>query len=135
MAVQTLVSRVLLGLRKRVRSSSNPYSFCALALIRLAHLSFLFISSYFAYVQILSTADYIAGEMKRIGLLPLGDIEGTSYFNVVPNSVSEQFCPQGMRNIIGMIPGTDPTLNDEYVIFSAHHDGPNNENPQTQTTR
>ncbi len=73
--------------------------------------------------------------MERIGLLPLGDMEGTSYFNIVPNSIHEQFCPKGMRNIIGMIPGTDPALNEEYVIFSAHHDGPNNENPQTQTTR
>lgn len=83
----------------------------------------------------ISTADYIAGEMERIGLLPLGDIEGTSYFNIVPNSIHEKYCPQGMRNIIGMIPGSDPTLNDEHVIFSAHHDGPNNQNPQTQTTR
>lgn len=73
--------------------------------------------------------------MERIGLLPLGDMEGTSYFNIVPNSIHEQFCPQGMRNIIGMIPGADPALNDEYVIFSAHYDGPNNENPQTETTR
>ena len=73
--------------------------------------------------------------MERIGLLPLGDMEGTSYFNIVPNSVSKLFCPQGMRNIIGMIPGTDPPHTDEYVIFSAHYNGPNNENPQTKTTR
>ena len=82
--------------------------------------------------SISSTADYIAGEMERIGLLPLGDMEGTSYFNIVPNSIHEQICPQGMRNIIGMIPGSDPALNDEHVIFSAHYDGPNNQNPQTE---
>ena len=84
---------------------------------------------------LLFTADYVAAEMERIGLVPLGDMERTSFFNIVPGSISEQFCPRGMMNVIGMIPGADLTLNEEYVIFSAHFDGPNNENPQTQVTR
>jgi len=73
--------------------------------------------------------------MKRIGLVPLGDIERISFFNIVPGSINEEFCPRGMMNVIGMVPGTDPALSDEYVIFSAHIDGPNNQNPQTEEVR
>lgn len=78
-------------------------------------------------------AQYVSSQMERIGIIPLGDAGRTTYDNIVPNSIHADLCPYGIRNIIGMVEGT--TYPDEYIIYSAHLDGPNNQNPQTQTTR
>lgn len=78
-------------------------------------------------------AAYVSKILGEIGLVPLGDNDGTSYQNTVPGSADPSYCPNGMFNLIGMVPGT--SMPDEYVVFSAHLDGPNNQNPQTQTTR
>ena len=78
-------------------------------------------------------ADYVANQMREMGLTPLGNVEQTEYFQVVAGSVHETLCPPGIKNIIGMVPGT--VYPDEYVVYSAHLDGPNNANPQTETTR
>lgn len=53
--------------------------------------------------------EYLKQQMADIGLLPAG-----------ANSWEEAFS-KGV-NIIGMIPGQDPILKDQYVILSAHYD-------------
>ena len=78
-------------------------------------------------------ADYVVSQLESLGLIPLGDAERTSYTNFVPGSIDATYCPDGMRNIIGMVAGA--TRPGEYIIYSAHLDGPNNQNPQTQKTR
>ena len=77
--------------------------------------------------------DYVVTQMESMGLIPLGDTGRTSYENIVPGSIDATFCPDGIRNVIGMVAGA--TRPDEYIIYSAHLDGPNNQNPQTQETR
>ena len=76
--------------------------------------------------------DYIHGEMIEMGIAPLG-IDG-SYLqpygsepssgnwmldengDVVPHSVTEGV------NLLGVVPGTDPELADEYILVMAHYD-------------
>jgi len=71
--------------------------------------------------------DYLFGELTYMGLKPGGDvIDGSpSFLNFVPGSVSEMYCPDGMANLIGIVPGTSKP--DEYVMWVAHFDGPNNQ--------
>jgi len=62
-------------------------------------------------------ADYIAGKFKEYGLKPMGD----SYFQ----EFSHAFHGKGelqMKNVVGVIPGTDPKLKDSPVVLSAHYD-------------
>lgn len=83
-------------------------------------------------------ARFIAGEMKSIGLVPLGD---SAYFQkvafaktsnprrqlkVLASFADFDSIPAGRRvvssNLIGMIPGSDPVLKDQVVVFAAHYD-------------
>jgi len=77
--------------------------------------------------------NYVQSQMQQIGLTPLGDVNRTTYAQLVPGSVDATWCPPGIKNLVGMVPGTQ--LPNEYVIYSAHLDGPKNENPQTDVTR
>jgi len=77
--------------------------------------------------------EYVTTAMSDLGLVPLGNAERTSFQQTVEGSVDETFCPPGITNVIGMIEGTE--LPEEYVVYTAHLDGPNNENPQTVVTR
>jgi hypothetical protein len=64
-----------------------------------------------------SAASYIAGKFKEYGLEPLGN----SYFQ----PFTAQFVPDNdvqMKNVIGMIRGTDEKLKDSPVVISAHYD-------------
>lgn len=79
------------------------------------------------------TADYIEQQMRDLGLTPLGDSERTTFRQKIQHSVHETYCPYGIQNLIGMIPGTE--FPDQYVVYCAHFDGPNNDNPQTERTR
>jgi len=56
-------------------------------------------------------AEYIATRFAAAGLKPLAD--GT-YFQVLDPTLG--------RNVIGVLPGSDPKLKDTYVIVSAHYD-------------
>jgi Peptidase family M28 len=76
---------------------------------------------------------YVEDQMIAMGLVPLGNVERTSYVQMVDGSVNETFCPPGMANVIGMVQGT--TKPDEFVVYTADLDGPNNGNPQTVMTR
>jgi len=77
--------------------------------------------------------DYVAAQMSDMGLVPLGDAAQTSYTQTVPNSVDPTWCPPGITNVVGLVEGTE--FPNEYVVYTAHLDGPNNENPQTKLTR
>ena len=62
-------------------------------------------------------ADYIAGKFKEYGLEPMDD----SYFQ----TFSHTFTGKGemtLKNVIAVIPGTDPKLKDSPVVVSAHYD-------------
>lgn len=63
-------------------------------------------------------ADFIADEFKKNGALP-GN--GQSFFQEV-DFKSRSGETAKVRNVIGIIPGTDPVLAKEYVIVSAHYD-------------
>lgn len=76
--------------------------------------------------------DYILGEMEEIGLTPVRmdgafiqhydnePIEGRYQLeedgSIIPSNVT-----QG-TNLLGMIPGTDPELSDEFIVLMAHYD-------------
>lgn len=55
--------------------------------------------------------NYLAREFARIGLKPAGEQGG--YF---------QAFGAGYRNILGLLPGSDPQLADEVIIVGAHYD-------------
>lgn len=74
---------------------------------------------------------YVANQLNRLGLTPMG--QQSTYYQLIPNSIDEELCPVGMMNILGMVPGTE--YPNEYIVYSAHLDGPLNMNPQTEQTR
>lgn len=64
-------------------------------------------------------ADYVAKIFKDSGLKPVGDKDEAgkpTFFQKVPiEKISG-------RNVLGLLEGSDPTLKDEIVVISAHHD-------------
>lgn len=62
-------------------------------------------------------ADYIAAQFEEMGLTP-GN--GKSYFQETEFSRGEMKAK--VRNVLGVLPGTDPKLKDTYIIVSAHYD-------------
>lgn len=58
-----------------------------------------------------ASAAYVVGELKKLKLTPQG-VAGT-YF---------QEFGAGYRNILGVIPGSDPQLSREYILIGAHYD-------------
>jgi hypothetical protein len=75
---------------------------------------------------------FIAAQMSAAHLQPMGD---SGYFQKVPLLITSQglgpysaaAAAPGTRtvvdvNVIGMIPGSDPALRDEYVLVDAHFD-------------
>ena len=65
-------------------------------------------------------ANYIAEKFKSAGLLP-GSDDGT-YFQTWDEVVDAKGNKSPVKNIIGIIPGTNPNLKDESVIVCAHYD-------------
>ena len=72
------------------------------------------------------TAAYIASQYRRLGLRPGGD--SGSYiqrYAVAGQAGGRNGSPQPVEwapNAVGIVPGTDAVLRDEYVVFSAHMD-------------
>jgi Zn-dependent M28 family amino/carboxypeptidase len=75
-------------------------------------------------------AAYIAGQFKAAGLVAVGD---DGYFQTADwNLINPQYKAENMqalklppikvRNVVGLLPGSDPVLKDTYVIVSAHYD-------------
>ncbi len=85
-------------------------------------------------------ARFIAGEMQRLGLTPAGDsgyiqrvplgtrvaANGARRPMLLPSWADWDTVPAERRqwggNVIGVIPGTDRALADEYVLLTAHYD-------------
>jgi hypothetical protein len=78
------------------------------------------------------TAAYVAAQFKRLGLKPGGD-SGT-FIQRYPLGIAPAngghgttgpalgFDPMSAPNSVGILPGTDPALRDEYIVVSAHMD-------------
>ncbi|GJL72614.1 MAG: hypothetical protein NMNS01_18130 [Nitrosomonas sp.] len=65
-------------------------------------------------------AEYIAEIFQQAGLTPGGDNDG--YYQVWQQDVGE---PKGeivLRNVIGILPGSDPQLTSESLVIGAHYD-------------
>ncbi|MBZ5498317.1 MAG: M28 family peptidase [Acidobacteriia bacterium] len=60
-------------------------------------------------------AEYIASQFRRAGLKEAGD---DGYFQTASG---DRKTP--LRNVIGLLPGSDPKLADSYVLLTAHYDG------------
>jgi len=85
-------------------------------------------------------ARFIAGEMERLGLVPAGDsgfiqrvplgtrvaANGTRRPMLLPSWADWDSVPAERRqwggNVIGVIPGADRSLADEYILLTAHYD-------------
>jgi hypothetical protein len=67
-------------------------------------------------------ADYVAAQFQLLGVKPAGENGG--YFQVVPNiRARDTTTRRGLaKNVIGVIPGSDPALRGEYVSITAHND-------------
>src|SRR5689334_7043757 len=59
-------------------------------------------------------AEYIAAQFRRIGLKPVGD-DGYFQTNTLEGGTK-------VRNVIGVLPGSDPKLKHTYVFVTAHYD-------------
>jgi Zn-dependent M28 family amino/carboxypeptidase len=77
------------------------------------------------------TAAYVAAQFKRLGLKTGGD-SGT-FIQRYPLGIAPAggrgtpgpalgFDPQSAPNSVGILPGSDPALRDEYIVVSAHMD-------------
>jgi len=64
--------------------------------------------------------EFIADKFKSAGLLPGSD--DSTYFQTWEEVVNDSGQKAAVKNIIGIIPGTNPNLKDESVIISAHYD-------------
>lgn len=63
-------------------------------------------------------AEYIASAFRRMGLEP---VTGDSFYQAVPVRGSDPAGPTA-NNVIGVLRGSDPVLQDTYVILSSHYD-------------
>ena len=59
-----------------------------------------------------AAGNYLVGLMKEYGLEPAGD----------RSTFIQAFHQQRFRNIIGILPGSDPELKDEIIMIGAHYD-------------
>jgi len=64
-------------------------------------------------------AEYIAAQFRRDGLEPAGDDDYFQTTTMTPRGGGE---PQKVRNVIGILRGSDPKLRDTYVMVTAHYD-------------
>jgi len=75
-------------------------------------------------------AEYIAAQFRRAGLEPLGDdgyFQTAAWADVAKLARRARELPpeeaaMKVRNVVGVLRGSDPRLRDEYVIVSAHYD-------------
>lgn len=64
-------------------------------------------------------AEYIAAQFRKAGLEPAGD-DGYFQTTTVPVRGTDQTAK--VRNVIGILRGSDPILKDTYVLVTAHYD-------------
>lgn len=68
--------------------------------------------------------DYIAAEVRRMGLEPAGD-SGTFFQDIHPDSIRRKpasLASGTARNVVAILRGNDPVLRNEYVAIGAHND-------------
>ncbi|MDQ2701343.1 MAG: M20/M25/M40 family metallo-hydrolase [Pseudomonadota bacterium] len=75
------------------------------------------------------SAEYIASQFRAAGLEPLGDdgyFQTADWRQIVPEREAEKYAnaPEALpvRNVVGLLRGSDPELSDTYVIVTAHYD-------------
>ncbi len=66
-------------------------------------------------------ADYIAGQFRAAGLQAGGD-EAQSYFQVWQQRVDVLGRTTALKNVIGLLPGSDPRFAGESLVIGAHYD-------------
>jgi len=64
-------------------------------------------------------AEYIAAQFRRAGLEPVGD---DGYFQTTTLTARGSDKPEKVRNVIGVLRGSDAALNNTYVLITAHYD-------------
>jgi len=64
-------------------------------------------------------AEYIAAQFRRAGLEPAGD---DGYFQTAMVTARGADKPEKVRNVIGILRGSDPALKDTYILVTAHYD-------------
>jgi len=74
-------------------------------------------------------AEYIAAQFRRAGLEPLGDdgyFQTADWTRIDPkrdkSAVGEAAAPIKVRNVVGILRGSDPLLKDSYILVTAHYD-------------
>ena len=79
-------------------------------------------------------AEYIAAQFRRAGIEPAGDTDAAgqkTYFQIadVPMSQLSRNRPTTtpdeivkLKNVVAILPGSDPVLKDTYVLVTAHYD-------------
>ncbi len=65
-------------------------------------------------------ADYVAEAFRRAGLGPGGD-DGT-YFQSFTSERSPSGSPVTLKNVVGLLRGTDPARKDQSALLTAHYD-------------
>jgi hypothetical protein len=66
--------------------------------------------------------EYIAAQFRKLGLEPAGD-SGTYFQSFDLASVANPHAPKGSgRNVVALLPGSDPKLKAEFVVVGAHYD-------------
>lgn len=68
-----------------------------------------------------SAAEYIAMQFRDAGLLPAGD-SGNTFFQTWQEEAGEPSRQITMRNVIGVIPGTNPAFSKQSIVVGAHYD-------------
>lgn len=64
-------------------------------------------------------AEYIAAQFRRAGLEPAGD---DGYFQTATFQARGATESAKVRNVVGLLRGSDPVLKDTYVLVTAHYD-------------
>ena len=67
--------------------------------------------------EIEATAEWIAARMEAAGLQP-----GAADGGWIHRYTAPAFDPETAPNVVAVLPGSDPELADEYVVYSAHMD-------------
>lgn len=74
-------------------------------------------------------AEYIAAQFRRAGLEPLGDdgyFQTADWTQIDPrrdkSAVGAAAAPVKVRNVAGILRGSDPVLKDSYILVTAHYD-------------
>lgn len=63
-------------------------------------------------------ADYIAAQFRAYGLQPVDE----DYFQEAPDSRLNEDGMPTVKNVVGVLPGSDPDLKDTYLLITAHYD-------------